>query len=471
MLRLMTRNCAWWRAPQGWESDDPDLARLRDSPLGYKPAVLADIEPDGLYVLRGPRRVGKSVAVKRTISDLIHGGVHPRRIIHFACDGRKAPELRQIQRVGRDQATAGITEPRYWFLDEITAVAGWPSELKWLRDNTEMQHDCVVLTGSSSRDLDDARKELAGRRGEASPSDRLLLPMSFKTFCQQFRPVSELPDVGVIRAADFLGAPCREAVQVMVPWLDQLVSLWEVYCGCGGLPPAVAGQLLAGEPSRTFVTDLFDIVHGDALGRGSLSTTQSLVLLNEITKSLTSFMNMSHVARELGVDQKTAAQRVADLIDNYLVWPCHQRGTHAFPHLAAQSKHYFTDPLLAHVAHLRNSALPAPDTSVMSEQQIGQHLVRQAAGGDPGSYGDFTSVMCVRTRARKEVDFLGSVTGAIGFEGKYSDTKLEQESATVRSVCGGRGVLATRATVGTSKAVQTDVRFIPAAFVAYLLSD
>jgi predicted AAA+ superfamily ATPase len=469
MQRLMSRNCRWWRQPQGWEADDPDLRRLRNSPLDYEPAVLADVVPDGLYVLRGPRRVGKSVEVKRTIASLLHLGVEPRQIIHYACDTLTRGELQQVERVGRNLATAGLQGPRYWFLDEITAVEDWPKEIKWLRDNTELGQDCVVLTGSSSRDLDQATNELADRRGGAERSDRLLLPMSFRTFCQQFRP-GQLPLVPVIRARDFLDGDCEEALSEMTPWIDELVSLWEVYCGCGGLPPAVAGQIDAGAVAESFIQALFDVVHGDALRRGSLTPTQSLLLLAELSKALGGFMNMSDLARSIGVgDHKTAERRIGELIDNYLVWPCHQRGQHSFPNLAAQSKYYFTDPLLARLAHLRNERLPEPDLSVISEQQIGQHLVRQAAAGDPGAYNEFTSVMCMRTPSRQEVDFVGPAVTPLGFEGKYSDTGVERETLTLAAAC-GQGVMATRALLGRSEKNER-IRFIPAAFVAYLLAE
>jgi hypothetical protein len=114
--RQLAGNCSWWRQSHGWELDDPDLRSIRDSRLKYEPATLEGMAPDGLYVLRGPRRVGKSVEVKRAIARLIDSGVAPRQIIHFACDGLKVRELRQLERVGRDQATAGIGGARYWFL-------------------------------------------------------------------------------------------------------------------------------------------------------------------------------------------------------------------------------------------------------------------------------------------------------------------------------------------------------------------
>jgi uncharacterized protein len=466
--RQLASNCSWWRKPQDWERDDPDLRGIRDSRLDYRPAILDDIAPDGLYVLRGPRRVGKSVEVKRAISSLIQSGVQPRQIIHFACDGFRSSELRQAERVGRDQATAGVDGPRYWFLDEITAVDGWPSSIKWLRDNTEMRQDCLVLTGSSSLDLDEARNELAGRRGSADRSDRLLLPMTFRSFFGQLRPDSP-PQPPVIRAKDFLGRECEEAVFELQPWLDQVASAWEVYCRCGGFPVAVEAQIAHGEVSNSFVNALWDVVSGDAMRRGKFNATQSLALVLEAGKSLSSFTNMSNLGRELGVDHKTAARRVRDLVENYLAWPCHQQGAHGFPRLDAQSKYYFIDPLLARLAHLRANHLPEPATSAVSEQQIGLHLARAAAQGDPGAYAAFSSVMCARSASRKEVDFVGPTLGGLGFEGKYSDTGLERESATLRAVCNERGVMASRTLVG--RASRGEVLFIPSSFVAYLLAE
>jgi uncharacterized protein len=139
IARQLTAGNPWWREPTGWELDDPDLQALRESALSYEPQPLADIVPDGLYMLRGPRRVGKSLEVKRMIGRLITRGVKPRRIIHCACDGLTSADLRRLQRVARDQLTRLVAEPRYWFLDEITAVAAWPSAVKWLRDNTGMR--------------------------------------------------------------------------------------------------------------------------------------------------------------------------------------------------------------------------------------------------------------------------------------------------------------------------------------------
>lgn len=465
IARSLTADNRWWRAVQDWDKQDPDLRRLRATPLGYAPDPLAGIEPDGLYVLRGPRRVGKSVEVKRTIGRLLDEGVEPRRILHCACDGLTAADLRRLVRVGRDQLTRQTDQPRYWFLDEITSVAEWPQAVKWLRDNTAFGEDCVVLTGSSARDLEDARKQLADRRGQAVDSDRLLLPMGFRAFALALG-FTGLPDLPAFHPRDFLERECEQAVDELVPWLDDLASLWEVYCRIGGFPRAVADHLRSGDVDASFVNGLWDVIHGDALAGDNLSSTQSLQLVRKLAQDLASPVNLSALAGELGVaSHHTAASRIRQLVDGYLAWPCHRRGERWMPNLRAQSKIYFADPLLARMAHLRTDHLPEPDASRISEQQLGLALVRRVAAGDPSRFADFTQVMFARSSTGAEVDFCGEPFGHVAFEGKYSDTNLARESQTLRAMFGGRGVLATRA-----KLAEIDgARAIPAAFVAYLL--
>jgi predicted AAA+ superfamily ATPase len=425
---------------------------LRESPLRYDPDPLGDLTPPGLFVLRGPRRVGKSVELKRTVGRLLEQGIEPRRIVHCACDGLTAADLRRLQSVGREQLAGPVEGPRYWLLDEITAVRSWPDAIKWLRDNTAMGDDCVVLTGSSGRDLEEARKALAGRRGKATDSDRLLMPMSFRSFCRSLG--AGLPETPAVRPRDCLSHETEEAVGQLLPWLDRVVSLWEAYLRVGGFPQAVADYLEAGAVSTSFVDDLWDVIHGDALRRENFSAAQSMRLLRRLARNLASPVNMTTLAEEIGVgSHSTAGRRVRDLIDAYCAWPCHQRGDGQLPNLAAQKKVYFADPLLAHLSHHRGDQ-PVPDASTISEQQIGLALTLSLASGDPGRYADFSAVMCAKSATGREVDFCGRPLGPLGFEAKSLRATF------------GAGVLATRATVDRIDGV----RALPAGFVALLLS-
>jgi len=464
ITRILTETNTWWRQPRDWELDDRDLRRLARAPFGYEPKPLEDVVEGGIYVLRGPRRVGKSLEVKREIFDLIHRGVDPRRIIHFACDELARGDLTTLVRVGREVLTRG-EEPRYWFLDEVTSVKGWPAAIKTLRDNTAFGEDCVVLTGSSSSDLDDARKELAGRRGPVKDSDRLLLPMSFRSFTCALG-MTDLPQPPPISPKRFLDPATEEAIHELVPWLSALENMWEIYLRVGAFPRAVADHLEHGSVQADFVAALWHVVSGDALRAAQLQSAAANALLVRLTKNLTNPLNMTTVAEEIGVgSHETAAARVQALINNYIAWPVHQQGNHNLPKLRAQSKFYFTDPLFAWIPKANLPQSPAPEASHLTEQQLGLALLRQLEKERPGSYAEFASVMYLKTSS-KEVDFVGPEMGRLGFEGKYVDDGWKSEAQTVRSQFGG-GVLATRSVLD----LDGDVWAVPASLVAWLLNE
>lgn len=461
LARQLTAANPWWRKPHEWERDDRDLRAVPGS-LTYDPDPLVGISPPNLYVLRGPRRVGKSVELKRSVGRLLGAGVEPRRIIHCACDGLTADDLRRLQRVARKQLTRSVDAPRYWLLDEITAVRGWPEAVKWLRDNTGMADDCVVLTGSSARDLEEARKALAGRRGQTTDSDRLLMPMGFRSFCLSLG--TGLPELPTIEPRGFLSDDVDEAVDILLPWLDEVATLWEVYARIGGFPQAVSGYLARGDVDPAFAADLWDVIHGDALRRENFSAAQSTRLLRRLARSLAGPVNMTALAEDIGVgSHSTASRRVKDLVDGYCAWPCHRQGDGGLPNLAAQEKVYFTDPLLARLPHLRDEQ-PPPETAKISEQQLGLALALALVGGDASRYGDFSTVMYARSATGREVDFGGRGLGAVAFEAKCTDRSLGRESQTMRAMFGG-GVLATRAKVDRLG----DVRALPAGLIALLL--
>lgn len=464
LTRALAAGNAWWRDP-GWERKDRDLRALAATTLDYDPSPLSDVLPDGLYVLRGPRRVGKSLEIKRAISRLIQSGVEPRRIIHFACDELGRGDLQRLVNAALAVLTRGLEGERYWFLDEITSVPAWPEAIKWLRDNTAFGDDCVVLTGSSARDLADAQKQLAGRLGGAGHSDRLLLPMGFRRFAQAMG-LEELPQPQPVMACEFMSGEVDAAFNQLLPWLDVLLSTWELYLRVGGFPRAVSDQIAHGDVRTDFLRALWDVTTaGEALRGAGTSPAQVQAMLARLTRSLASPLAIESLRSDIGVESHhTAKARLQDLIFAYLAWPCHRREGNT-PKLSAQSKYYFIDPLLARMASLRShGALAEADASVLTEQQLGIELLRNIEREQPGSYAHFSDVMYQRTSG-KEVDFCGPRIGKLGFEGKYIDTGWKREALTVRAAL-GTGVLATRGLLDTSG----DVWAVPAPFIAWMLN-
>ena len=462
--QMLSATNRWWRDPAGWTADDPDLREASRAPFQYQADVLADLAPGGLYILRGPRRVGKTVAVKEAIRDLIVGGAPPRSIVHMAVDGLRSRDLGLLV-----DAADGLMPPsgrRHWFIDEITGIAdGWPERIKWLRDNdARFRTDTVVLTGSSATDLTGATKALAGRRGEARAPDRVLLPMGFRSFA---RVVStEVPPAGMVqvestRAADLTHDRLTEALLELAPWQDALIRAWESYLGCGGFPSAVAQYVATREEPATLRRSLVDVIHGDAFRRADWSQAQSTDLLRRLGAGLCSPLNIASLANDTGVAQATMKRRLDELREAFVVWPCY-RESELRPKVGAQPKVYFSDPIYATLAP--DSQL---DFSRLSQQQLGMALLRAAERESPGAHVEFDRVLHHRTASRKEIDFVGPGFGGVAFKSKYVDGGWRRDALTLKA-SPWRGIVATRSETDLS---DPEVVAVPVALLAWLLDS
>ena len=99
----------WWRDPTGWPMADPDLREVEQAPFDYRANVLTDLAPGGLYVLRGPRRVGKTVEIKR--SGLLVDQ-RTRSCFHTATDTGFRRDHQRHRRLARAHQMAPSAKPR-----------------------------------------------------------------------------------------------------------------------------------------------------------------------------------------------------------------------------------------------------------------------------------------------------------------------------------------------------------------------
>lgn len=467
LRRLLTDRSPWWRDDR-WQRDDADLREAGEAPFAYEPDPLSDLRTGGLYTLRGPRRIGKSVEIKRAIAAAIAAGANPRLVFFCACDGLSAQDVRRLIAVGQAD-TATLSGERHWFLDEITAVPGWAAAIKELRDgDPTFRAADVVLSGSSARDLRDATKALAGRRGEAADSDRLLLPMSFRSFCRATGDFEALPSAA-LRPVDVIGSDGEAAIADLSPFFAELDRAWQSYLRIGGFPRAVRDFVESADVGEGFAQALWDVLAGDAFQSTGMSEGEVATFVERLGRGLASPLNASAVARDVGL---TDHHRVDDRIDSLgfalLAWRCH-RSKGDLPNMRAQEKVYFVDPLLAHLPHLRDARRALPDESRLSEQQLGLTLLRAVGGHGPGLLLEATAVMYERTPSGSEIDFVGPDLG-LAFEGKYVDGPWRRAASSVRAK--GGGVFATRTVLDLSDGRKGNaVWAIPAGMLAWLLDS
>lgn len=465
LRRLLTDRSTWWRDAD-WVLNDPDLRGAAAAPFLYEPRPLAGLRPPGLYMLRGPRRVGKSVEVKRAISTVVEQGANPRLVCFCACDGLTAQDLRRLVAVGQ-RDTATLDGDRYWFLDEITAVSGWAAAIKELRDGDPVfGRSCVVLSGSSARDLRQATKALAGRRGDVADSDRLLLPMDFRAFSQSIGGFEGLPDTAM-RPRDLRTAAGQEAISELSPFFSDLDHAWQSYLRIGGFARAVSDFVGSADVSDGFAQALWDVIAGDAFQSTGMSDGEVAAFLERLVIGLGSPLNASAVARDVGLsDHHRVNNRIDALGFALMAWRCHQERA-GLPNLRAREKAYLLDPLIARLPHRRDGRRRDPEDSQLSEQQLGLLLLRAVGDDGPGKLLDASTVMYERTPGGAEVDFVGPELG-LGFESKYVDGPWRGAASTLRAH--GGGIFATRTVLDLSDGLDTDaVWAVPVGILGWLL--
>jgi len=148
-------------------------------------------------VLRGPRRVGKTILLRQAIQTLLAEGIAPHRILYVPFD--ELPTFKGIQEpvlaISRwfEKAVLGQTfnamanqdQPAYLLFDEVQNLDDWAPQVKNLVDNHGVRS---LITGSSSLRIEAGRDSLAGRVATLEMGPLLLREIAELRFGTQIAP-------------------------------------------------------------------------------------------------------------------------------------------------------------------------------------------------------------------------------------------------------------------------------------------
>jgi predicted AAA+ superfamily ATPase len=163
-------------------------------------------------VLRGPRRVGKTVLLRQLMGELLREGVEATRILYVPFDeipslvGLKDPilaiarwfETYQLKQTFNEGAQAGRIA--YLLFDEVQNLDAWAPQVKQLVDNHDVR---VLVTGSSSLRIEAGRDSLAGRVTTFDLGPLLLREIAELRFGQAGAPYWADNSLESVAVADF----------------------------------------------------------------------------------------------------------------------------------------------------------------------------------------------------------------------------------------------------------------------------
>ncbi len=242
----------WWNSQMDSEEIERSLLQ------GYTNSIFKrdyserfDLDGNGVFVIRGPRQIGKSTLIKTTIASLLEKG-HRRSILYLPLD--TVSSFSQLRQLLLQYLQFSQTErKRFLFIDEISLVDEWQRAIKEVRDNTKLRNDVFVLTGSSAWDLKRSSERLPGRRGTTG-GDLVLLPMTFREYLE----ARNVPTPARSDLKEIIRINQQDALELSI-FLERLGVEWTMYERSGGIPSVIEGYL-AGQGLQERTETFWDII-------------------------------------------------------------------------------------------------------------------------------------------------------------------------------------------------------------------
>jgi predicted AAA+ superfamily ATPase len=321
---------------RNWEIEDRHLKKMKQMPF-RRPFPFIPTE-DGLYIIRGPRQVGKSCWLKSILSHY----AKTKRCFYLSCEQVK--DYRELGEILKSVKGYDIV-----LLDEVSFVEDWTRAVKHVVDSGLTK--ILVVTGSHAYDLKLGADRMPGRFDGGG--EYALLPMDFDEFCAARK-----------EAGWFTG--------------DRLKEL-QAYFMSGGFPNAVAEAGKSGKASKNVLNTYWRWLVGDVVKLGK-SEEQLTELVIQIGRTIQSPISFNTLAKKTGIgSHNTVSEYISVLESCFAIRTLYgvDIDTGAF-RPRKDRKFYFTDPLLYWLSiHLSGRKAPEDCESEIAELVANEHLARR----------------------------------------------------------------------------------------------
>jgi len=384
----------WWKVGKDFIYDDQNLKKAK--PLFFERGEI-ELKKGNIYILRGPRQVGKTTYLKDTIKKLIERGISPKNILYLSLDFfTSRREMRNAIDYFLDSTrdTAEI----YLFLDEITSIEDWNLELKFMADQGITEKGIILATGSSAVKLKEKGELLPGRGLEGN--EYYIKPLCFREFAIQsidfikecfpredeFRyTFPELKSIFKECFIDLSYSPedVKKQMYKLLPFKKELGFLFRIYLTTGGFPGAInhylSNRFLKGE--ETIDPQISEIFIRDVLGDISRAQKQETIvrqILKAITERYSSRFSFSSLSRDIERTHVTTIDYLEFLEDSFISFILYAYDfSKKEPKLKGDKKIYFFDPLVFHSvkSYLTGKGIWNIITSTMEDEEMQSKVV------------------------------------------------------------------------------------------------
>ena len=405
----------WWQIAEAI-NHDPVLEEFNQQKLHYFHPFYDTfpLNSDAIFILRGPRQVGKSTLVKLLIKKLVEQKVIPDNVFFFPADRIK--DYNELFTLILDYLKLIRAENNnriYLFIDEITSVDAWQKSIKQLADLGYLKNVTTTLTGSNALDLYQSGELMPGRRGKILSTDIEIMPLSYREYVNLINP-----------------AFINQEEKFYAYHLHKLHGYLKKYLITGGFPKTINEYETSGliHPATFKIYESW--VMGDLLKQGKMEE-MALNIIKRLIAHLTTPFSYYSVAKKTGINSHMTVIEYLDILEKIFflikLVPFSIDQKQSFPQ--KNKKAYFYDPLIYNVFRVvlenyLDNALSYIKNQIITETQIPQYAENLVAielkrHSDKLYYGKLQD---------KEIDFVEFSKGHYSYyEVKYQNNPSENE--------------------------------------------
>ncbi len=449
----------WWTKGAQFPFDDSDLMKYNQMPVKIAHADLVSrLRAGSIVVVKGPRRVGKTILAKNAILKLLReNAANADDILYFSFDS--VVSAREMDNMLRNFLAKPHTGTVYIFLDEIQAVSGWADVLLGLSNSGLLSEAAVLLTGSIAHLM--KTETLPGRGTEGNTY--FLRTASFRTFVRSVLMLLQenptylnyvmdyrfthgeianfLKDIeGTIAGPDDEISAIRDAAVRMQRYFRPLSKMFEIYLLTGGYPASINDAIIRARANNTY-EEIYNYAKSDAATLAMSSTgdpQKAGQVLSGVVDYVGNKVSYSKIARNLSMNKKTMISYYSRLENSFVFISIN--GVKPLEGKLVESevkKIYFSD-VFTHYAvgavqtgkqglEYSKELINSSKVGAVVEEIVAGHLIRVKELDPMRPYKTYLRFY----DGRKELDFIYKGVGAagkeelVGIEVKYQ-TEISQ---------------------------------------------
>jgi len=472
----------WWKDPD-LINGDQKIRDFENSKIKWMPRMMAlfQIGVDKVYVMRGPRQVGKTTLVKLMIRELLSGKRDPRAILYFSCDMiNKKEDVVDLIETFFEFSKRIDEERRYIFLDEVSSVKNWEMAIKHLVEVGKLNDTTSILTGSHALELKYSTERLPGRRGEGTDTlNKILIPMKFaeyvETICPDLRKdLSEFFSLKTVERHNIIFDLFKGNIHPMITdeiilYRDPLKELLDNYLITGGVMRAISQYYKADQIDSSVYEIYIRSTIGDLARWNYRESIAKQILRSTITR-MTTRISFNSITEETEIGSHNTVSRYLEAFENSFIMnsilqPSDRR---IEPNSRRERKVYFIDPFIYHAFsgwvrgntnyYDRSTDLlfNSVEKSKLIEMLVCGHLIRCAYNLDPSDvFSPQEHVYFWKKKgSNKEIDFLLNHGESLyPIEVKYRSSVSRHDLSNMFGH--GRGLLLSKDDIETYKTYST----------------